>query len=166
MLMASVLDTSFLIALARIDRLDLLGHLTPPMLSPQGVGEELKAGRRKGYPRAERILEQLQELSVEIRRVEAPSVDDEVLRLAQVEGAVIFSNDAELRRRAQGRGLLAFGPEDFLFLLLCREVLDLQAYQQLIRVLYAEGLIGRDRMVTYLQLNGEGGGDGAEDKGA
>lgn len=163
MLMASVLDTSFLIALAKLDRLDLLWHLTPPRLSSQGVEEELQVGRRKGYPQAERILEQLRQLAVKIRRVEAPSVDEEVLRLGQAEGAAVFSHDAELRRRAQARGLLAFGPEDFFFLLLCREVLDLQAYQQLIQALYAEGLIGRDRMAQYLRLNVERGDGDAED---
>lgn len=152
--MASVLDTSFLIAMAKIGKLELLKHLggRGAQFAPEGVQAELETGRRKGYPEATQILDALDRLEVQVRKVQAPTVDDALLALARAEKADLFSNDGELRRRARAAGLNAFGPEDFLFLLLCREVLDLEEYRRLIRALQRQGLIGRERMAQYLNL--------------
>lgn len=153
--MASVLDTSFLIATAKIDKLELLEHLSERQtrLVPEGVREELQMGRRKGYREATRILDALDRLKVQTRKIQAPTVDDALLALARAEKAELFSNDGELRERARAAGLVAFGPEDLLFLLLCREILDIEEYRRLIGALQRQGLIGRERMAQYLNLN-------------
>ncbi|MFQ5811729.1 MAG: hypothetical protein ACE5I2_00830 [Anaerolineae bacterium] len=113
----------------------------------------MQLGRRKGYRDAARILKQLDHLGAQIREIEAPTVDDEVLALARQSQAVVFSQDWELRRRAQKAGLVAFDTADFLFMLLSREILNLEDYQRLIGVLGRRGLISRDRMRQYLDLN-------------
>ncbi len=153
--MASVLDTSFLIALAKIGKLELLEHLSARQakLVPEGVREELQVGRRKGYREATQILDTLDRLKVQTRKIQAPTVDDALLALARTEKAELFSNDGELREHARAAGLAAFGPEDFLFLLLCQEVLDIEEYRRLIGALQRQGLIGRERMAQYLDLN-------------
>lgn len=150
--MAAILDTSFCIALASIGQLELLEHLQD-LLLPEGAHQELQLGRRKGYRDAARILKQLDHLGAQIREIEAPTVDDEVLALARQSQAVVFSQDWELRRRAQKAGLVAFDTADFLFMLLSREILNLEDYQRLIGVLGRRGLISRDRMRQYLDLN-------------
>lgn len=151
---AVVLDTSFLIALAKVGGLDLLKHLEPEKLVPTGVIEELKVGRRKGAPEAQPILEVLERLQVQERKVRASSVDEAVISLAKAERADIFTNDIALRARAQARGLTALGAEDFLFLLLCREVLSQKEYQKLIGELWRRGQIGKEQMARYLDLKG------------
>jgi len=153
--MASVLDTSFLIAMAKIGKLELLEHLSERQakLVPEGVREELQVGRRKGYREAKQILDALERLEVQTRKIQAPTVDDALLALARAEKAELFSNDGELRERARAGGLAAFGSEDFLFLLLCQEVLDIKEYRRLIGALQRHGLISRERMVQYLNLN-------------
>lgn len=151
---AVVLDTSFLIAIAKIGRLALLEHLEPKRLVPSGVMEEIEVGRRKGAPEAQPILEVLERLQVQERKVRASSVDEAVISLAKAERADIFTNDIALRVRAQARGLTAFGAEDFLFLLLCQEVLSQKEYQRLIGELWRRGQIGKDQMARYLDLKG------------
>lgn len=153
--MASILDTSFLIVMAKINKLELLGHLSERQtrLVPEGVREELQMGQRKGYREATQILEALDRLKVQTRKIQAPTVDDALLALARTEKAELFSNDGELRERARAAGVAAFGPEDFLFLLLCQEVLDIKEYRRLIGALQRQGLISRERMAQYLNLN-------------
>nr|BAL52715.1 hypothetical conserved protein [uncultured prokaryote] len=151
---AIVLDTSFLIALAKVGGLDLLKHLEPERLVPTGVIEELKVGRRKGAPEAQPILETLKQLRVQERKVQASSVDEAVISLAKAERAEMFTNDIPLRSRAQAQGVIAFGVEDFLFLLLCRGVLIQKEYQRLIGELWRRGQIGKDQMARYLDLQG------------
>jgi len=154
----AVLDTSFLIALAKIDQLQLLAHLHSEKLVPRGVVDEVKLGRRKGAPEAETILEALQRLGVQTRKVQAESVDEAVLSLARKAGAELYTNDNPLRTLAHTHGLSSVGPPDFLFLLLCQEVLSWAEYQRLIGELARKGEISREELERYLNVNVRGGG--------
>lgn len=151
---AVVLDTSFLIALAKVGGLDLLEHVEPEKLVPTGVLEELNVGRRKGAPEAQSILKALKRLQVQERQVHASSVDEAVISLAKVERAEMFTTDIPLRSRARAQGVMAFGVEDFLFLLLCRGVLSRREYQRLIGELWRRGQISKEQMARYLDLQG------------
>jgi hypothetical protein len=133
-----------LIALDKIDQLDLLQLLAEEeaRIIPEGVRDELSS----------RILETLDQLKVQTRKVQAPTVDDELLVLSKQEKAILFSNDGELRRRAQAQGLVAFGPEDFLFQFLCQKAVKPDEYRRLIVELQQKNLISRKRMAQYLHL--------------
>jgi hypothetical protein len=142
--MAVVLDTSFLIALEKMDQLNLIGCFSEDhaRLISKGAQQEL----------SQRLVPALDRLDVHICDMPAATVDNELLALAWRERAVLFSNDGELRRRARSQGLVAFGPEDFFFQLLCQRVIRPNEYRRLIVTLQAKNLISRKRMAQYLNL--------------
>jgi predicted nucleic acid-binding protein len=142
--MALILDTSFLIALDKINQLQLLNLLSESetLLISSGVRDELSVS----------ILKNLDPLNVQIQKVPAPTVDDELLVLSKQEKAMLYSNDGELRHRAQLHGCVAFGPEDFLFQLLYQKAIRPDEYRRLIGELQKKSLISRKRMAQYLQL--------------
>lgn len=123
---------------------------------PGDVVDEVKLGRRKGAPEAEPILQALERLGVQTRKVQAESVDEAVLSLARKEGAELYTNDNPLRALAHTHGLFTVGPADFLFLLLCQEVLSWAEYQRLIGELARKGEIGREERERYLNVRGGG----------
>lgn len=142
--MAVVLDTSFLIALGKAGQLNLISCFSEDQarLISKGVEKEL----------SKRLATALDRFEVHTRDVRAGTVDDELLALARQEKAVLYSNDGELRRRARALGLVAFGPEDFFFQLLCQRAIKSDEYRRLIVTLQEKSLISRKRMAQYLNL--------------
>lgn len=158
--MKAVLDTSFLISFSRIGHLELLRGPDWDLIAPQAVYREaVEEGLNEGYPDAAEIARFFDRGYIEV--LESPDAierraDEEVLELAQEEGAILCSDDRGLLRRAQRAGLRTVSSPDLLFMLHRGGRHTFAGYRSLLLQLRAEGRIDRLTMERYRKLGGEG----------
>lgn len=119
--MSAVSDTGPLVALARIDQLDLMPRLFGRLSVPPSVAQELRASSGPHHPRLQRALSEWLDVQPLTRAV-PPALaaerrlsltDREVIALALELGHLLIMDERAGRAAAQRLGLLVTGVAEF-----------------------------------------------------
>lgn len=157
----SVIDSSILISLAKIDLLSILMKLGRTVLAPPIVRDETIVGG-VSYPKSNDIKELFEKniiLTVNVTKKSRDNVavqyglkeeDAEVLTLAIKEKAdEILVNDVKLSKRAEAIGFEIASAFDLLYEALLAGVLDYNRYNKAFDTLVSEGEISLEAALFY-----------------